>query len=177
MIADLIKDAERMNVPDMPLLARAAHRAFGFDPEEQYDIATEAWVYAARTFDPAVAKWSTYFYTTCDLIRRRNWHKRTFRQSTGIKIVHGIDPEVSFIESLPAPQAPEVNDNLERIMREVRKLAPRTAAIVIARFGLDGKPARTMDYIAAKLGLSRQRIKQILVEAFDEIRESLRECL
>ena len=172
MISDLLKDADQLGVPDLPMLAHAAKRLTGFDADEQYNIAVEAWVYGMKSFDPAKAKWSTYFYNTVGLIGRREWFKKTYRESTGVKMLHGSDPEVEFIESLPARETEDAAQ-LAELRDAVRRLPPRTAAIVIARFGLDDKPPMTLDALASKVGVSRERIRQVLLEAMDELRGAI----
>ncbi len=174
MIRDLLDDAAKSGTPDIPLIAGAYKRMRQMDDDTRYNLATDAWVHAAKTFDPAIAKWSTYYYHTADMLRRKYWHQRFRRVHQPPTMVSPwTDDGMDMMATFAAPELPSYNDDRDRIMREVRNLAPRTAAIVIARFGLDGKPSRSMDYIGDKLGISRQRIKQILVEAFDEMRAAL----
>jgi glycyl-tRNA synthetase beta subunit len=54
-------------------------------------------------------------------------------------------------------------------MRAIRK--PRAATILRFRFGLDGKPERTLEEIGARFGLTRERIRQLQIEEslFDEL--------
>lgn len=171
-ISQLLDDAARCRMPDFPLMGAVYGKLFGMNDEAKYDLVTEAWAYALKSFDPSKSKWSTYFYNTAGLIGRREWFKKTYRESTGVKVLHGSDPEVEFIESLPARETEDAAQ-LAELRDAVRRLPPRTAAIVIARFGLDDKPPMTLDALASKVGVSRERIRQVLLEAMEELRGAI----
>lgn len=47
------------------------------------------------------------------------------------------------------------------------------ATVVAARFGLDGRPARTMKAIHQELGLSRAELRPILGDALAKVRQHL----
>lgn len=174
MIRDLLDDAAKSGTPDIPLIAGAYKRMRQMKDETRYDLATEAWVYAAQTFDPEKAKWSTYYYNTAEMLRRKHWFKIFRRVNPPPTMVSPwTDDGLDILTMQAAEPLPSYNDDRERIMREVRKLPPRTAAIVIARFGLDGRTALTFDAIAAKLGISRERVRQVVKDALDEMRVAL----
>jgi DNA-directed RNA polymerase sigma subunit (sigma70/sigma32) len=46
--------------------------------------------------------------------------------------------------------------------------------VIIRRFGLNGSGKESLDSIARDLGLSRERIRQIQLRAFQRIRENPR---
>lgn len=174
MIRDLLDDAARTQTPDIPLIAGAYKRMRQMDDATRYNIATEAWVHALKTFDPAKAKWSTYYYHTADMLRRKYWHKRFRRVHQPPTMVSPwTDDGMDMMATFAAEPLPAYNDDRERIMREVRKLPPRTAAIIIARFGLDGKPALTFDALGEKLGISRERVRQVVTIALRDMRAAL----
>jgi len=52
------------------------------------------------------------------------------------------------------------------------RLDPRAATILRFRFGLDGKPEKTLEEIGRKLGLTRERIRQVQNEALMRLRRS-----
>jgi RNA polymerase primary sigma factor len=64
----------------------------------------------------------------------------------------------------------------EAVERALDELPARYAMILRMRFGIDGDQPRTLEYIAHKLDLSRERVRQIEREAFTRLRlqENLR---
>ena len=77
-----------------------------------------------------------------------------------------------FIEDADAPIAADVVSYglmQEQLNEVLRTLTDREAAVVKMRFGLvDGQP-RTLDEIGREFGLTRERIRQIEVEALREL--------
>ena len=60
--------------------------------------------------------------------------------------------------------------DLERIRHLVDRLDERRARIVKLRFGLTGLPAMTLQEVAAEVGLTRERVRQIEKEAITRLR-------
>jgi RNA polymerase sigma factor (sigma-70 family) len=58
----------------------------------------------------------------------------------------------------------------ESVERALDELPARHAIIVRMRYGIDGDQPRTLEYIARKLDLSRERVRQIEREAFTRLR-------
>ncbi|MBN2506958.1 MAG: sigma-70 family RNA polymerase sigma factor [Verrucomicrobia bacterium] len=65
--------------------------------------------------------------------------------------------------------------NLEIVRELVKDLAPREAAILRLRFGLEGTPETTLEEIGRKFGLTRERIRQLQNEALLKLRRSFKE--
>jgi RNA polymerase sigma factor (sigma-70 family) len=59
------------------------------------------------------------------------------------------------------------------LRRHVLRLAPRDRAVIAWRYGLGGQPEQTPGEIAGRLGLSRERVRQIEVGALTRLRERL----
>jgi len=57
--------------------------------------------------------------------------------------------------------------------RHVLRLPPRDQAVLAWRFGLGGQPEQTLNDIAKRLGLSRERVRQIEVGALARLRDRL----
>jgi DNA-directed RNA polymerase sigma subunit (sigma70/sigma32) len=51
------------------------------------------------------------------------------------------------------------------------RLEPRDQAVLAWRYGLGGQPEQTLNEIAQRLGLSRERVRQIEVSALARLRE------
>lgn len=65
------------------------------------------------------------------------------------------------------------SDNLTYVMEQIERMDPRDAAIVKMRFGLCGHEMRTLKEIGARLGLTRERVRQIEIEVLNRLGESL----
>ena len=106
------------------------------------------------------------------MIRLKKWCKEARRVHKPPTVAYQHDPEYDFISALPARETEDAAQ-LAELRDAVRRLPPRTAAIVIARFGLDDKPPMTLDALASKVGVSRERIRQVLLEAMEELRGAI----
>jgi RNA polymerase primary sigma factor len=69
----------------------------------------------------------------------------------------------------------ECQADLEVLSQLFKNLDPRAAAILRFRFGLDGKPEKTLEEIGAKFGLTRERIRQLQNDALRQLRKSFEE--
>jgi RNA polymerase primary sigma factor len=56
------------------------------------------------------------------------------------------------------------------LLEMVEALNPREAKVVRARFGLDGRPLRTLEEIGGELGITRERVRQIETTALKKLR-------
>lgn len=61
------------------------------------------------------------------------------------------------------------------VRRAMECLSPIEQRILRDRFGMQGKPPLTLSDIGAKLGISRERVRQIEVQAKQKIRQSIHE--
>ena len=59
----------------------------------------------------------------------------------------------------------------EAMERALEELPARYAMILRMRYGMDGDKPRTLEYIAQKLNLSRERVRQIERDAFSRLRQ------
>jgi RNA polymerase primary sigma factor len=65
------------------------------------------------------------------------------------------------------------SDNLAYVMEQIELMDPRDAAVVKMRYGLCGHEIRTLKEIGARLGLTRERVRQIEIEVLNRLGESL----
>ena len=65
------------------------------------------------------------------------------------------------------------SDNLAYVMEQIELMDPRDATVVKMRFGLCGHEIRTLKEIGARLGLTRERVRQIEIEVLNRLGESL----
>jgi RNA polymerase primary sigma factor len=67
----------------------------------------------------------------------------------------------------------EEKADAEMLRGLVATLLPRELEILRQRFGLDGGPERTLDEVGQKLGVTRERIRQIQNSALTKLRKSI----
>ncbi len=90
----------------------------------------------------------------------------------------GDDGEAVFSDLLADTGAedPEATALLNEVTHSVRTalndLEPLQRLILERRFALDGRPAQTFDQIGARLGLSRERVRQLQNRALGTLRDS-----
>ena len=83
----------------------------------------------------------------------------------------------SFIEDRRSPSPTDLaTENMlkERMEELLNTLSPREARILRLRFGLDNGRAYTLEEIGRKFGLTRERIRQIQMEALRKLRHPSR---
>jgi RNA polymerase primary sigma factor len=95
----------------------------------------------------------------------------------------GDDDERSLAESLvddnqPAPDVSLFERGLqEDVRRSLTALTPREADIIVLYFGLGSEEALTLEEIGQRMGLTRERIRQIKEKALTRMRGSLGRAL
>lgn len=91
-----------------------------------------------------------------------------------------VDPELTFGDSLADEHAasPEVQlqtVELERLVADwIGKLSDRQRQVIEWRYGFNGREVRTLEELADDLGLTRERVRQIQLEALAQLRRILR---
>lgn len=80
--------------------------------------------------------------------------------------------------ALPAPDddnSPEMTRDL--IVQALKCLTPRQNSIIQELFGLDGDGPKSCDDIAAKHGVTRERIRQIQIKSLDKLKRVMKKRL
>jgi RNA polymerase primary sigma factor len=97
------------------------------------------------------------------------------RAVTSIDKPVGPEGDTSLIEMLPGEEAPpeeELTISLrqEAIRTAVARLPEREREVLKMRFGLDGDPdPQSLDQIGKRLGLTRERVRQIETQALEKL--------
>ncbi|AZN35969.1 RNA polymerase sigma factor RpoS [Iodobacter ciconiae] len=91
-----------------------------------------------------------------------------------------IDPMLTIGESIPddqhdGPEAILQNAEVERYVREwLKQLNEKQRIVIERRYGLNGYEVCTLEDLAANLNLTRERVRQIQIEALEQLRRILR---
>jgi RNA polymerase sigma factor (sigma-70 family) len=74
-------------------------------------------------------------------------------------------------ESAPDPFAP-IAESARRseLVRAISTLDDRERMVIVLRYGLDGKPARTLSHVGQELQITRERVRQIETRALGKLR-------
>src|SRR5262249_8664010 len=64
-------------------------------------------------------------------------------------------------------------EQLQRALAYLERLAPREAAVLRMRFGLEGHDPMTLMAISVRLGVTRERVRQIEQAALTKLREMM----
>lgn len=94
---------------------------------------------------------------------------------------HGDGEGVSILECLTSGSmayAPEIEDDerekqWQALSSAIDQLPPKEREIMVARYGLDGRDPERLSDVGKRLGVSRERIRQIQVTLTNELRSLL----
>ena len=67
----------------------------------------------------------------------------------------------------------EDGENIKRVKNLVHKLEPREQRILNMRYGLDGTRPRTLEEVSQAIGRTRERVRQIQLQALKKLRDLL----
>ena len=87
--------------------------------------------------------------------------------------------EKSLLDSIPDEQNTDPSillqdsDVQEHMDAWLSKLTEKQRAVVVRRFGLHGRDVATLEAVGAELGVTRERVRQIQIEALKRLREIL----
>ena len=88
----------------------------------------------------------------------------------------GDEEELEFGHFLTDESAPAPDEEAETAMRKealkkvLSMLSPRERAVLELRYGLDGKPPRTLDEVGRTFNVTRERIRQIENQSLKKLR-------
>ncbi len=91
-----------------------------------------------------------------------------------------VDPGLSIAESITdldqaAPESAIQNHEVEVLVRNwIAGLNEKQRTVIRYRYGLDGYEVMTLEELAAQLGLTRERVRQIQLEALGLLRKAIR---
>jgi RNA polymerase nonessential primary-like sigma factor len=91
-----------------------------------------------------------------------------------------IDPGLSMgdtiaVEDGPTPDTLLATQEIEGLVHAwLEQLSDRQRLVIERRFGLNGRDTSTLDALAGELGLTRERVRQVQVEALARLRSMLK---
>ena len=98
---------------------------------------------------------------------------------TSVDTTTGHDSDKSLLETLPDEQNPDPslllqnNDVKRHIDTWLSQLTDKQCAVVERRYGLHGREIATLEEIGSELGVTRERVRQIQIEAIKRLRQIL----
>src|SRR5262249_39605656 len=102
-------------------------------------------------------------------IRVYNSAPQTDQPETG----WSIDEMVTDVRSKAPDDEMVDTDDLKQVMTLLDKMDKREATVLRMRFGLDDEEPKTLKEIGERLGLTRERVRQIESEALSKLSENL----
>jgi RNA polymerase primary sigma factor len=92
---------------------------------------------------------------------------RVSRRAISIESTIGEDSDTAYLDLMPAVDAPDIDQGLiidalhKEIMDLLDQLTEREKEIIQLRFGIGMESPMTLESVGEKMGLSRERIRQI----------------
>jgi len=89
------------------------------------------------------------------------------------------DPQISLIDMLPddndeSPDARAEHREMVILMRDwLKKLSDKQRLVIMRRFGLDNADPATLEELAAEMGVTRERVRQIQQESLVKLKRTL----
>jgi RNA polymerase primary sigma factor len=84
-----------------------------------------------------------------------------------------INDLVADMNTLPPDEIVLEGDNIRQLMDLLGEIDEREATILRLRYGLDGEEPMTLKQIGQRIGLTRERVRQIEHEALGKLRDSM----
>ncbi len=89
------------------------------------------------------------------------------------------DPQASLIDMLPGnsddgPDSHAEHQEMIFLMRDwLKKLSDKQKLVITRRFGLDNNDPATLEELAAEMGVTRERVRQIQQESLAKLKRTL----
>ncbi len=127
--------------------------------------------------EPGIEDIALFTERTPDDVRRILQHNE---HTASLDAPLDIDPMLSVGESIAddlsaGPEAQLQSHEVESLVRTwLEQLNDKQRTVIERRFGLSGQEVATLEQLAAQLGLTRERVRQIQLEALSALRRLLR---
>jgi RNA polymerase primary sigma factor len=84
----------------------------------------------------------------------------------------GDSEEITMLDLLAEAPPPEIGEELD-LEHLLSVLSEKEREVIRLRYGLDGIPSHTLEEIAQRLGLSRERVRQLEARAIEKLRKAV----
>jgi len=167
----------RTTIPLVYKLASSFADKCGLHFDDVYGEAMEAAMHAAATFDAGNGyRFTTHLVTHVSgrlnraLVARVRGHRHLVLMTDLGSIDEDGNEWFSFENGGPDQLDQSESRDYVRDLIGGDTLAARDRHVIVRHYGLDGRPPETFAAIGAKLGISRERTRQIAWKAIDKIR-------
>lgn len=146
--------------------------------DDLISIGTIGLIKAVDTFDPTRASKFSSYASRCIENELRMELRRTRREGAQISLqepLEGSSGQLTLADTLPDPAVME--DDCERradaarLRRLLQTLPQREQDLLTMRYGLDGKPPKTQQEVAAHLGISRSYVSRMEKRALQRLQQ------
>ncbi len=83
-----------------------------------------------------------------------------------------VETQLAALQHISPEEHVDQIERSDAVGKALARLTPRHRAVIIARYGLDGGPERSLEQIAESWGVSRERIRQMEKQAFRKLRHA-----
>ena len=104
---------------------------------------------------------------------------RSHYKGTTSEPVSGEEVETSVVDTIAGDtegepdQIFEVQNLKDTVSMWLGKLSRRHRDVVVRRFGLEGHEDRTLEEVGADVGITRERVRQLQIEALGKLRRMM----
>ena len=125
--------------------------------------------------DPTVGELAEYLNESIErLCKMDDYQNRVRVSEVDVNAEHNLPAAESSSNESSGPQASVANDEICKVLdRFVGELSERYREVIARRFGLRGHPVATLEEIGQLIGLTRERVRQIQLEALALLRERM----
>jgi RNA polymerase primary sigma factor len=125
--------------------------------------------------------WEIALHLGCEVEQIQSLDLQTLDPTSLETVIHdenGLTTLEDYLEDVSVSPSDDATDRLDRaylshvIHDAIQELQPREAKILTLRYGLEGNKQLTLEALAARFSLTRERVRQIESQAIDKLRQN-----